>query len=386
MATGEEAVLGMIGALHQAVAEPERWPSALDRVCDHFRGSKLLLGTTPHKAGGFNLSGHRIGEETIALINGPLATRQANPVFCAVPRAPIHRPVVISEKVPARSILKSQVYADALKPSGVRHTMAVVLASNEREALTMALGRSDAAGDYRRDEARLLAALAPHIETALRIRRELAVAQAGAAMLDSLGRGVILAGADGAIRFANKEAERILKARDGLLSSPDGLRAAIPDETKALRRLIFECALASAGQGFCGGGALSIRRPSWAASLLVQVMPAAAPLQLLCGLGAEGVALVFVRDPEARNAPPEEMLRRLWGLTRSEAALALALYDGDSLADAADRLGVSVNTAKTQLKAVFEKIGVSRQSALVREIAAAAGDLNLIAHLPHPNG
>ena len=374
MATGQEAVLGMIGALHEGVAEPSRWSAALDRICDGLGGSRLLIGTTPHRAGRFNLSGHRISDEAITLINGPLATREANPVFCAVPRSPIQRPLIVSSRVPAATLMKSAVYADALQPSGVRYTMAMVLASNEREALTVAFGRAGGAGDYEAGDARLLACLGPHIETALRLRRELSVARAGAAMLDGLDRGVILAGADGSIRFANREAERILGCRDGLEAGRDGLRAGLWEETKRLRALIADCAAASAGRGLGCGGPMAITRPSLAPSYHVQVAPGGSPIQGLCGLTPEGVAVLLIRDPKTRRAPPAEMLRRLWGLTRSETALALALFEGAGLPEAADSLGISRNTAKTQLKAVFEKIGVTRQSALVRELAAALGD------------
>ena len=39
------------------------------------------------------------------------------------------------------------------------------------------------------------------------------------------------------------------------------------------------------------------------------------------------------------------------------------------MSEAAGALGVSPNTIKSHLKAIYEKIGVDRQSALVRRIA-----------------
>jgi hypothetical protein len=44
-----------------------------------------------------------------------------------------------------------------------------------------------------------------------------------------------------------------------------------------------------------------------------------------------------------------------------------------TLREAADALRVSGNTAKTQLKAVFAKLDVDRQSALVRRVLADLG-------------
>jgi pimeloyl-ACP methyl ester carboxylesterase/DNA-binding CsgD family transcriptional regulator len=69
-------------------------------------------------------------------------------------------------------------------------------------------------------------------------------------------------------------------------------------------------------------------------------------------------------------------LRESFGLTAAEARLARKLRDGRSLQDAADDLGVSVNTLRNQLRGIFEKMGLKRQSDLVRaltELSTVAG-------------
>jgi DNA-binding CsgD family transcriptional regulator len=66
------------------------------------------------------------------------------------------------------------------------------------------------------------------------------------------------------------------------------------------------------------------------------------------------------------SAPtPTERLRQLYGLTPSEARLAVALTDGETLKSAAERFGISLNTARDQLKSLFRKTNVDRQSGLV---------------------
>lgn len=46
------------------------------------------------------------------------------------------------------------------------------------------------------------------------------------------------------------------------------------------------------------------------------------------------------------------------------------MLDGHSLVASAARIGISINTAKTQLKELFEKMGCSRQADLVRTAMA----------------
>jgi DNA-binding CsgD family transcriptional regulator len=78
-------------------------------------------------------------------------------------------------------------------------------------------------------------------------------------------------------------------------------------------------------------------------------------------------AIVFVTDPEQTRMTRLADVAGL-GLTRAEAAFAVEFANGHSLQTCADRLGVSVTTAKTHLKRVFEKTGVCRQAELMRRI------------------
>jgi DNA-binding CsgD family transcriptional regulator len=375
MLRSQDALLKLIATVHEGAASADIWVKALDLLSDQMKGSSLLLGTTPHMGGRFNLCGHRVDPGIVTLINGPLATREANPVFRAVPQNPVLRPVVISSRLADEKFLASQVYAEALKPAGVRHTMAVVLDADPVQAVTLALGRGASAGDYGAEEAKLLALLAPHFRSALTVRREFELARASAATLNSFDRAIMLVTEQGTVCFANEEAERILVARDGLESGPGGLRAARNAETATLRRMIVEAAHAGLGGSEGAGGAMAVSRPSLRMPYVVQVSPAGASTQACHGFAPQPMAALFVRDPECRARPPADSLKQLYGLTTAEAELALQIYDGLGLSEAADALGISTNTAKTHLKCVFEKVGVGRQSALVRELAIAIGDL-----------
>src|SRR5688572_2738248 len=89
----DDNLLDAIAALHSAAAgDAELWPLAFDRISDLMGASGMLIGRLPHSAGAFELAGHRIDPQIVDRINGPLATRDANPLFCAVPRAPVMRP------------------------------------------------------------------------------------------------------------------------------------------------------------------------------------------------------------------------------------------------------------------------------------------------------
>lgn len=75
------------------------------------------------------------------------------------------------------------------------------------------------------------------------------------------------------------------------------------------------------------------------------------------------VALVIVK--ERRSLSVMQIARERYLLTAAEARIAEMLCEGKTLGDIARERGVAGETVKTQLKAIFAKTGVTRQSELV---------------------
>jgi DNA-binding CsgD family transcriptional regulator len=66
------------------------------------------------------------------------------------------------------------------------------------------------------------------------------------------------------------------------------------------------------------------------------------------------------------------MLQQAFGLTPAEAQTASLVGSGLSPQDAADQLGLSVGTIRCELKGIFAKVGISRQSELVSTVTRLA--------------
>jgi DNA-binding CsgD family transcriptional regulator len=77
------------------------------------------------------------------------------------------------------------------------------------------------------------------------------------------------------------------------------------------------------------------------------------------------VAVLFITDPERSHGPVDFLFRELYDLTDAEVRLVTELLEGGGLTVAAERLGVSRNTAHSQLASVFQKTGTCRQSELI---------------------
>jgi DNA-binding CsgD family transcriptional regulator len=95
---------------------------------------------------------------------------------------------------------------------------------------------------------------------------------------------------------------------------------------------------------------------------LIRVLPIAAAAKSPF-LGAR-VLLTFA-DLGPKPGPDPGLLASLFGLTAAEARLASRLAGGAALNEVAAQLGISRETARNQLKAVFAKTETHRQAELV---------------------
>ena len=77
-------------------------------------------------------------------------------------------------------------------------------------------------------------------------------------------------------------------------------------------------------------------------------------------------AFVLLTDPDRGASRPAWMLRKLYGLTAAEIAMAERLLKGDTPEQAAVALKVKLSTARFHLRALFQKTDTRRQSELVR--------------------
>lgn len=102
------------------------------------------------------------------------------------------------------------------------------------------------------------------------------------------------------------------------------------------------------------------------------------------GPPGRGVALVLT-DPERTAEGPAEHVARLFQLSPAESKLARLLAMGRSLAEAAEELGVTQNTARTVVKRVFARTGTRSQRDLVRLLVTSATGLASARTGPHPS-
>lgn len=232
-------------------------------------------------------------------------------------------------------------------------------------------------------EVRVLRFMAPHMEQAIRISERFirldAESKAKSAALNQLALGVVFLDATGRILGTNEAAESLLATNDGLGNCKGRLRASMPAEDRSLESAIFRSCQTGAARGTGAGGALLISRRPPAKPLQVVVGPACATVAALTSRPA---AVVFIHDLSARIRPRSGVLKELYGFTPAESRLACLILDGKSSEEITGQLGISRNTLKTQMKSIFSKANVRRQSELMRLLLLLPADTRNIRSHP----
>ncbi|UJW82634.1 helix-turn-helix transcriptional regulator [Hydrogenophaga sp. SL48] len=221
--------------------------------------------------------------------------------------------------------------------------------------------------DFSAEHINRLADLAPHIGQAFLLTDQLRASMERDErlrdLLDTLCFGVVLCSENGRVQWVNRQATALLTPGAALCLQGDHLYGRIAQDTQSL--LAALSAAMRAGPQRVG----YLRLGQGAQALHVAIRPGDDPASLMLVLSSAAVALEM----------PAGALENLFGLTPTEARLLGAIATGSTVEAYAQQRGVSVGTARVQLKQIQSKTGQHRQSDLVRLVLSSAA-----AHLTVP--
>jgi DNA-binding CsgD family transcriptional regulator len=291
-----------------------------------------------------------------------------------MPRTAASLPHTDDELVPRQVLLDSEFYNDFMLPAGVDRAMTAIVsiqvAGVEHEGALAFHGATGHRGFTTADK-RLLRQLLPHLQKAVtfaaRLRRSEALGLVADGILESFGNGALLLDAAACVVHASRAARDRVSEGQGLRLANRRLVAWLGREQRTLDdTLMRACAVAPSA------GIATITRPACAEPLVVTAFPL--PRRQPIMFDERGArALVVFRDPCASSVIDWPVFGTHFGLTAAELRLCRVVHESAGLADACVRLGISVNTGRTQLRAVFEKTGIHSQRDLLRIVEAFAG-------------
>jgi DNA-binding CsgD family transcriptional regulator/PAS domain-containing protein len=281
--------------------------------------------------------------------------------------------------IPNSRLVETEFYREYLRPQGLLHSISGVLCRTGQEVHFVS-GLRDAGrqafGDRNLGD---LSEFLPHMRRAFQIHRELArhrsERMAFQDLFDHLSAPVLLVDAQARPTYINRAAEQILTRKDGLALIGRKLAAASGTEHYQLMRCIGSAAANRAPRGQMPGGRIAISRPSGLQPYQAIVLALAVTSQVEARQG-KGMAAVVIKDPEPGPTSSIGPVAQMYGFTPAEARLATLILDGCGLFEAAKRLSISKNTARTHMKRIYAKSGTHRQVEFVLRHATMLVDDN----------
>jgi DNA-binding CsgD family transcriptional regulator len=369
--SGDDKVLDLVRFIYDAALDAALWPDVLNRIGDAVDRPLPIFGIFDPAIGLSNVLAPRIDPQIVRsgiedwAPHNPFLLRSANELPGKV--------FTCADFMTLDEFTSTALYDEWWRPAGFSNDPLVT----NLFADGVAFGFLASHGvlnkpPFDSGQKRLFATLAQHLVRAMALQRRLysvTIANESAlAGLDGLQQGFLLVDAQARILFDNRVARGLLDDRDGLELEAGTLSASDADGGQTLRGLIASCA-ADANAATGSGGELRLQRGPGRLPLdilVTPIQPETATATILLPLPQRAVAIVLVSDPETKIRVRVKSLRERFGFTPAGAAFALEIVKGDGRQATADRLGITVGTARSHLSKIFDKTGVRHQAELVR--------------------
>lgn len=265
-----------------------------------------------------------------------------------------------------------RLFTEFFDKVGIYYQCGALLEKTDFRWSVLGLHRSRQGGAFDDETLAMVSRLLPHLRRALQIHRQLISANQRNArlyrLLDGLAAGVALVDAGGCIRYANPQAERLLREHDGLSVGPrHELRAAAAAQNAELQSLLTGAIRVSqrSASPSGAGGVLSCPDRQGGGLLMLTVVP----LSEFAGyqeLSSDGIAAaLFLTDPDASHRLSHGLLRRAFGLTERECELCETFANAPTLEGVAETCGLSLSSVRTYMKEIYAKTGKRSQAELM---------------------
>lgn len=261
---------------------------------------------------------------------------------------------------------QTEIFCDMYKPNmlGIEVVMAACiiddLNKNYSSPVYLSFYRTAFSDAFTSYDEKFIGYLLPHIKHALSIRRKLLKGQKACELreqaLEQMANAILLLDSSGRILFANKKAETLfsqvgnLKVKNGRFCSLDARY------DSAIRQ-----ALKQAGGGI--GSTLRIDSPTLTGYQIATFSSIAHTKA--DNLSAEARVMVIITEPDKPVKGDLSTFAVLYKLTPAETRVLKHLLWQQSTLEISETLRISMNTLRTQMKALFAKTNTKNQRELI---------------------
>jgi DNA-binding CsgD family transcriptional regulator len=356
--------------IYEGVLETPPWHSLLKRLEDYLstKSASLVIRRPSDHGPGSTITLYENLEamrdfETSRYKDSPFAELPEDQVFC------------LSDRVTLRELEELDHYKYFMKVYDVTDLMGFDVCDNQSDnhiRLRLRVVRLGSEPKFSESDRQRLASIIPLMKKSLTIYSRMEIRgisqEIYQQLLASMDIASFILGSNYEVMAKNYLAEQVVKNKDGLFLDNKKLYCTNPLDQQKFTDLcdgLLNARSEDDSVFLLENFSLSRGKADARWSALVR------PVNSRGFMGAEAnpELLLLVRDASRRQIPSPRLLIDVFGVTPAEARLMLKLIDGLSLTAAAQALGISRNTARTQLSAIFSKTNLNSQTQLVKLVS-----------------
>ena len=362
----------IVPEIYEATTNPDHWDYVASMIAKLTRSKSACLYHRSKKSGSVNRianyrmpgnSGLAFGRGEDSLV-GMLAKKSSNLMS--------ENSTCVQFYPGSNGVLSydSDIYTRWAEPNDFFYIGGAKVFESETHEAGITFLRNKASGNWEKGDLRVIDEIIPHLKRALNIYSDFSHLRLKRdALLNGLDRlvvGLILYDKNALPLYINPTAKAIIDKHPGLKLQNDGRLLTENEDARKLHKAIVDTAAINPEDSWRESISLGIKHPESVAPLPLLVTAIQTDM-ISPELDYEGAKVaVFMGDPELDQPISADNLICVYDLTRSEALVAISLANGHSIDEIANRSNHSVHTIRSQLKSVFSKIGVSRQSELIK--------------------
>lgn len=271
-------------------------------------------------------------------------------------------------------MLQTEFYRSYLEPQSLLHHLCGVISRDGGDVHFISLLRPPEAKAFDKRDKVSLSHLLPHLKRSVKVRDEVVrdrlARESLVEFMDHLPMAFLLVSRNGHVELHNRVAKEMIARNNGLFVGAGGyLATASAKNTADLRQLIIEMAEgATARDGPDGGEHFIISRGPSRLPLICVMYPVSRS-RADDESDSDPAVAVLIKDPQIESLDGLPDFAITYDLTNAEVRLIKLLTVGHGLFEAARELSITKNTARTHMRNIYSKVGMNRQTDLIRLFA-----------------
>ncbi len=363
-----ESPIDIVGDVYETIFDIGRWDDVFSNVGKITNSFSFLFGIVNFDGKVQDLNTREFDENYLRILKENYTRLNENPIMPLFSSQNVGEFFQISEYFNQKEWSQLGVGSDVFIPQDIHFSLCATIAKGSNFYAPLSIMKSKRQGDFTNQDLLSISYLIPHMVRALKSYLKIADIKRYCDTLeesfDNLSYGVVLLDSEAKVTFLNTAARSMIQKKDGL-GYKDG-RLVVHDRNSGSS---FEAMI---GQAIANdslaakSGTMLISRRMGQDPIPCVAIPVGKMASVVQFQSAPAVLVIFGKsDSGIFDSGP---LGHLYGLSPRQVQLVSLILQGQSLPQAANELGLKLNTAKTHLNRLLLKVGADSLSDLDRTI------------------